>query len=203
MVRESVRHTISDFCERHGFPFVGVFALENTPDGGHGPHTHIQLWLPENEWATLRDKLTKCLVSCTNMSWDDFLLKKAEKESLQQELQKRIWLPVYVNSTENTPDQPLSQKDAFTKLLYLCKSIDPNEMVERRGKRDMLLIHQDVYLQSAGNVRTRRRLGSTRNLGKAARAKAGWVDGDDLIFLCRHEELNKRLAEYKARQAAS
>ena len=59
-----------------------------------GPHIHILMHLPADQWATLRDKLTKCLVTSMIMSSEEFMVEKLRKSALPPSKQKSAWLPV-------------------------------------------------------------------------------------------------------------
>lgn len=201
-VKEQLRKAQDDWCRNQGFPLACIFVLENPPQGGHGPHIHILQHLPAERWRELRASLFRCLVEAGG--WPDTSFAPGTD-----------WKPVHIVEEELTLKRPLDVSidpnlNPLTKLRYMAKGINPQEVVLVGGERATLAQLSErtstvtdhgptrgITLKPQGDVRVTKRAGSSRAIGKTTRKLAGWIEDDDLLWLCRPIELKRREAEVR------
>ena len=201
-VRDKILKTLEDWCRHHAIDPRWVYALENPPEGGHGPHLHLLMHLPEDRWSDLSAALATCLRK--SMGW----LQK-DLEDLKAKIYAHkggigscdsVWLPFLISASKDSPGGPLTPQESLTRLRYLCKSVDPHALVEIGGKVQTLEDHAgpafDPYitLQNCGDPRTKKRLGTSQNLGIQARSARGWVEETDFGWMSRKVQRDELIA---------
>jgi hypothetical protein len=167
-VREKFATSLRNWFARNSLNQLWIYSDENPPEGGRGPHINLLLHLPPQNFHTLRDNLLGCLRFTGGWT--------------QQHLQSK-WAPLWIAS------DPLSPSDSERVLRYICKGASPYEIVETNDRR--LILAQlpecgpfsDVLLKPQGNVATKRRAGSSRQLGESARQTEGWIERKDLEWM--------------------
>jgi hypothetical protein len=155
--------------------------------------------LPDDRWDALTASLADCLRE--SMGW----LQK-ELEDLKAKIQAQpngigscdgIWLPFVISPSKSDPGHPLTSQERLARFRYLCKSVDPQAVVEMNGKRQTLEDHAgpsfDPYITlcEGGDPRTTKRIGTSRNLGIQARNARGWVEKMDFDWMSRKVQRDK------------
>jgi hypothetical protein len=199
--RNGLLRTLKDWCDRQGIPNAHVYALENTPRGGMGPHIHIQLHLPENSERfpnqyperlnDLKSLLTKFIGYSTPALKQE--ISELQRKKASSANPTSMWLPFYISPSKQGANQPLNASEQLTKLRYIVGGVDPAALVNVGGVERFLDKHNrhgmDITLKDPGNPRVSKRAGVSRPIDRAARAEAHWDDsaGANMDWLSRRQ----------------
>ena len=201
--REKTVQSIRDWCDRQlpPVPFATVYALENNPKGGMGPHIHILMHLPVDRYAASLRSLENNIRKM--MGWTTPELKK-QLARLQAERQRliashksasRVFMPYYTSVSEKSPGGPLSSEEQVVKLAYMAKGMQDTEVVTINGITRTLADHvtrgSQITLEPTGNVRASKRAGSLGLLAPSCREQQNWDEScaDDMTWLDRKATL--------------
>ncbi|WP_207191533.1 hypothetical protein [Paracraurococcus ruber] len=203
---------IRDWCQRNSIPHAFVYVVENPPQGGRGPHMHILQHLPQDNWLALRDSLYLQLRSTG--AWADHEFGFSKQQALQGGERERPakWRPLFMHAEPLGNHVPWDwQREALKRLRYMAKGANPQEVVLVNGERltlgqlgerylgfhtkrtlddngivrETVVLRPGVNLAPQGDPRIKKRVGSSRELGQAARREFGWNEVHDLRWLCR------------------
>lgn len=192
-IRELRLKALTDWCDNNDIEPLWVYSIENPPQGGHGPHMHILQHLPEGCWDELARSLHKSLLKSmgwTQAEFDAERLKKRNRRPTDEE----IWLPFDIQGSHEAECKPLKGHERLTKLRYLCKSVNPLQLVTIDGITQTFEKHSgntEITIKECGNPRTKKRVGTSRRLGVGARRDLGWKETDDLDWM--HRQVWRRL----------
>lgn len=185
-----------------------INCIENPSQGGHGPHMHILFHLPQDRWQELCGSLEECLR--VSMGWSRKKLDRQRADFEAREAKntpsrgsEETWLPFYISPSEKGPGLPLDARQSLACLRYICKSVDPEQVVEIGEARATFADHAEVYttldpyitIEECGDTRTRKRVGASRSLGIDVRRKRGWQETTDLDWMSRKIERAKLHAD--------
>jgi hypothetical protein len=172
-------HALRDWFAREGLANLYVYADENPSHGGTGPHIHILLHLPVENWVELRAKLFRCMRLAGGWTVEQCPDRKHTDS-------KRIGVHIGPTAAEG----PLIERQSLVKARYILKGADPALLVEHDGKRMMLSQlpgsldqNEPVNLAPQGNVQSPKRAGASVLLCAKARDAAGWIDKANLKLL--------------------
>ncbi len=191
-VRDKLLRALRDWCGYHEVPTLWVYCIENPVKGGHGPHMHLLMHLPPDRWESLTASMHTFLA--TTMAWTKDDLQKVqdkidrEAPSLEERLNcSELWLPFYISPATDGEWRPFSEKEARIKLAYICKSIDPDAIVEIDGRTQTIWQHASsgITLKECGDPKVRKRIATGEPLSIGSRKAAGWVEDDDWDWLSR------------------
>jgi hypothetical protein len=195
-VRDKLIKALNDWCDYNEVPRLWIYGIENPSEGGHGPHMHLLLHLPQDRWEKLTASLGEFLSN--SMEWSAQDLKPIQERiaavncSLEDRMRRsELWLPFHISPADRGEWRPLSEREARIKLAYICKSVDPNAIVEIDGRTQTIEAHAssgptcDITLQDCGDPRTKRRIGTSQPLSIGERQKAGWTEDDNCDWLSR------------------
>jgi hypothetical protein len=199
-VRNKLFRAFRDWCHDQHIAFEGVYAIENPPMGGQGPHLHLLMHLPEDRYPELIEAMESFL--CTTMRWSrsDIDDEKAKIENWgghvnSSDPKEEAWLPFYISPNPKGKHEPLTPNETLIRLRYICKSVDPSEEIEIDGHVQTLEEHSGfgshITLRAGGDPRTKRRLGATRSLSISMRASHGWQEDHDLSWLSRDVQMKR------------